>query len=62
MKKGTKKIKSQTSVLMEGSIEALKEQIERLEMENAYQKKLNALLLMQEKLQINEPTMGNGRN
>ena len=46
MKKDTKK-----PVPVEGSVEALQAKIERLEMENAYLKKLNALVQMQEKLQ-----------
>ena len=50
MKKETKKIESQKSI-SEGSVEALQAKIERLEMENAYLKKLNALVQMQEKLQ-----------
>ena len=51
MKKETKKIESQKSISAEGSIEALQAKIERLEMENAYLKKLNALVQLQEKLQ-----------
>lgn len=50
VKKKTKKIDSKKSPL-EGSVEALQEKISRLEMENAYLKKLNALVQMQEKLQ-----------
>lgn len=46
MKKETKK-----SVKAEGSVEALEARIKQLEMENAYLKKLNALVQMQEKLQ-----------
>jgi transposase len=46
MKKETKK-----PTPAEGTIEALQEKIERLEMENAYLKKLNTLVQMQEKLQ-----------
>lgn len=46
MKKQTKKVK-----LQEGSIEALEERVKQLEMENAYLKKLNALVQMQEELQ-----------
>lgn len=45
MKKETQKVKS-----VEGSVEALEERIKQLEMENAYLKKLNALVQMQEKL------------
>jgi transposase-like protein len=45
MKKETKKRK-----LVEGSTEALEERIKQLEMENAYLKKLNALVQMQEEL------------
>ena len=51
MKKEVKKIESQKSIPAEGSVEALQAKIERLEMENAYLKKLNALVQMQEKLQ-----------
>ena len=51
MKKETKKIDSQKSIWAEGSVEALQAKIERLEMENAYLRKLNALVQMQEKLQ-----------
>ncbi|OAH58637.1 transposase [Domibacillus aminovorans] len=36
--------------LAEGSVEVLEERIKQLEMENAYLKKLNALVQMQEKL------------
>jgi len=36
----------------EGSVEALEARIKQLEMENAYLKKLNTLVQMQEKLQI----------
>jgi transposase-like protein len=46
MKKETKK-----TVPAEGTVEALQAKIERLEMENTYLKKLNALVQMQEKLQ-----------
>ncbi len=42
MKKGSKAQKDQT--LVEGSIEALQAEVERLKMENAYLKKLNALV------------------
>jgi transposase len=45
------KIISKTPAPIEGSVEALQAKIERLEMENAYLKKLNALVQMQEKLQ-----------
>ncbi|MFY0520829.1 helix-turn-helix domain-containing protein [Lysinibacillus sp. UGB7] len=45
MKKETQKVK-----LVEGSVEALEERIKQLEMENAYLKKLNVLVQMQEKL------------
>jgi len=51
MKKETKKISPKKSSPVEGTVEALQEKIERLEMENAYLKKLNALVQMQEKLQ-----------
>lgn len=51
MKKKVKKIDSKKSIPAEGSVEALQEKIARLEMENAYLKKLNALVQMQEKLQ-----------
>jgi transposase-like protein len=44
-----KELKKTTPV--EGTVEALQAKIERLEMENAYLKKLNALVQMQEKLQ-----------
>jgi transposase len=47
MKKETKKSPQQ----VEGSLESLQEENERLRMENAYLKKLNALVQMQEKLQ-----------
>ena len=46
MKKENKKVTS-----TEGSIEALQEELERLRMENAYLKKLNALVQSKEKLQ-----------
>lgn len=36
---------------MEGSVEALRAEVERLRMENAYLKKLNALVQNKEKLQ-----------
>jgi len=51
MKKEAKKIEAQKSISDEGSLEALQAEIERLEMENAYLKKLNALVQLQEKLQ-----------
>jgi transposase len=47
MKKGMKELKSQT--LVEGSLEALQAEVERLRMENAYLKKLNALVQNKEK-------------
>jgi len=50
MKKVSKLSKEQPPV--EGSNEALRAEIERLRMENAYLKKLNALVREQEKLQI----------
>ena len=46
MKKETKK-----STPVEGSVEALQAEVERLRMENAYLKKLNALVQSKEKLQ-----------
>jgi transposase-like protein len=54
MKKETKKSESKkvTPTPVEGTVEALQAKIERLEMENAYLKKLNSLVQMQEKLQI----------
>lgn len=51
MKKEEKKVESQKLIPAEGSIDALQAKIERLEMENAYLKKLNALVQSQEKLQ-----------
>jgi transposase len=51
MKKETKKKESMKPVPTEGTVEALQAKIKRLEMENAYLKKLNALVQMQEKLQ-----------
>lgn len=53
MKKETKNSepKKAAPTPVEGTVEALKAKIERLEMENAYLKKLNALVQMQEKLQ-----------
>jgi transposase len=52
-KKGRPTMKKEIKkpLLTEGSVEALRAEIERLEMENAYLKKLNALVQMQEKLQ-----------
>lgn len=47
MKKGSKDQKSQTPA--EGSIKALQAELERLRMENAYLKKLNALVQNKEK-------------
>lgn len=51
MKENTEKIESKKPTPVEGSIEELQAKIERLEMENAYLKKLNSLVQMQEKLQ-----------
>ena len=51
MKEDPKKVEPQKSIPAEGSIEALQAKIERLEMENAYLKKLKALVQVQEKLQ-----------
>ncbi len=51
MKKETKKTESKKPTPVEGSVEDLQAKIEQLEMENAYLKKLNALVQMQEKLQ-----------
>ncbi len=53
MKKEIKKrgSKKDTSSPVEGTVEALQAKIERLEMENAYLKKLNALVHIQGKLQ-----------
>ncbi|MEH7418589.1 helix-turn-helix domain-containing protein [Neobacillus drentensis] len=51
MKEDTKKSELKNPAPAEGSVEALQEKIKRLEMENAYLKKLNALVQMQEKLQ-----------
>ncbi len=51
MKKEVKKVESQKLIPTEGSVDALQAKIERLEMENAYLKKLNALVQSQEKLQ-----------
>ncbi len=47
MKKDSKEQKNQT--LAEGSVEALQAEVERLRMENAYLKKLNALVQNKEK-------------
>ncbi|GIN37302.1 hypothetical protein J19TS1_02510 [Heyndrickxia oleronia] len=47
MKKETKK----STQPVEGSLEALQAENDRLRMENAYLKKLNTLVQMQEKLQ-----------
>ena len=51
MKKETKKVEPEKSIPAEDSMEALQAKIKHLEMENAYLKKLNALVQMQEKLQ-----------
>lgn len=51
MKKETKKTVSNKPTPAEGTVEALQAKIKHLEMENAYLKKLNALVQMQEKLQ-----------
>ena len=51
MKKEEKKVESQKVIPAEGSVDALQAKIEHLEMENAYLKKLNALVQSQEKLQ-----------
>lgn len=48
MKKGTKKATKPAPI--KGSVEELEARIKQLEMENAYLKKLNALVQMQEKL------------
>lgn len=52
-KKGRSTLKKETKKVtpVEGSVEALREEIERLRMENAYLKKLNALVQSKEKLQ-----------
>jgi len=50
MKKETKRTTKSTPA--EGSVEALEVRIKQLEMENAYLKKLNTLVQMQEKLPI----------
>ena len=46
-----KKVKPQKSIPAEDSIEALQAKVRHLEMENAYLKKLKALVQTQEKLQ-----------
>jgi len=51
MRKENKKTKLKKPAPAEGTVEALQEKIKHLEMENAYLKKLNALVQMQEKLQ-----------
>ena len=51
MKKETKKVEPKKFIPAEDSMEALQAKIKHLEMENAYLKKLNALVQMQEKLQ-----------
>ncbi len=51
MKKESNKMQSKVVVSDEGSLEALQAKIKRLEMENAYLKKLNTLVQMQVKLQ-----------
>jgi transposase len=51
MKKESKKTEPQNPIPTEGSVDALQAKVERLEMEIAYLKKLNALVQMQEKLQ-----------
>lgn len=52
-KKGRPIVKKETkkATPVEGSVEALREEVERLRMENAYLKKLNALVQSKEKLQ-----------
>ncbi|WP_407691727.1 IS3 family transposase, partial [Psychrobacillus psychrotolerans] len=50
MKKETKKVEPEKSIPAEDSMEALQAKIKHLEMENAYLKKLNALVQMQEKI------------
>jgi transposase len=50
MKKETEKIKANQPIPGEESVETLQSKVERLEMEIAYLKKLNALVQMQEKL------------
>lgn len=52
-KKGRLSMKEETkkSTPVEGSLEALQAEVERLRMENAYLKKLNALVQSKEKLQ-----------
>jgi transposase len=51
MKTETQKPKANQPIPGEESVEALQSKVERLEMEIAYLKKLNALVQMQEKLQ-----------
>jgi transposase-like protein len=51
MKKETQKPKANQPIASEESVEFLQSKVERLEMEIAYLKKLNALVQMQEKLQ-----------
>ena len=46
-----KEIKEITNNQLKDQLKSLKNEIEQLEMENAYLKKLNALVQMQEKLQ-----------
>jgi transposase len=52
-KKGRPSMKKESKkpIPAEGTVEALQKKIEKLEMENAYLKKLNSLVQMQEKLQ-----------
>jgi hypothetical protein len=52
MKKGRPSMKKETKkpTQVEGSVEALQAEIEHLRMENAYLKKLNALVQNKEKL------------
>jgi transposase len=52
-KKGRPTVKKEPKkgIPVEGSVEALREEVERLRMENAYLKKLNALVQSKEKLQ-----------
>lgn len=52
-KKGRPTVKKETKkgIPVEGSVEALREEVERLRMENAYLKKLSALVQSKEKLQ-----------
>jgi transposase-like protein len=51
MKRETKKTELRKPAPTERTVEALQAKIDRLELENAYLKKLNALVQMQEKLQ-----------